>query len=93
MAIADCLIENLDRVIGGAAARRRDMRDETGKAHAAHIDAKSPRIVITQHLAGDFGDAVYRRRPLHCILRRSVARIASGIYIMSSIVSGRRKQV
>src|SRR5207237_454298 len=74
--VADRLVEDLDRIVGGAAAGRRAVRDDAGEAHAAGVDAEALVVVVAEQLAGYFGDAVHGGGPLDGVLRGVVLRRA-----------------
>ena len=74
LALLDGLVEDLDRVIGGAPARQSHVGDNARITHAAGIDAEPLVIVVAEQLAGHLGDAVHGVRPLDGVLRRAVLR-------------------
>ena len=66
--------KHLHGVVGCAASRRGDARDEPRQPQPPRVDAKAPRIVIAKQFAGELGDAVNGGRPLDGHLRRAPAR-------------------
>ena len=49
-------------VVGGAAAGRRDVRDDAGVAHPPRVDTEALVVVVAEKLAGDLCDPVHRRQ-------------------------------
>ncbi len=72
--VADRLVEDLHRVVRGAAAGRGAVGDDAREAHAARVDAEALMVVVAEQLAGHLGDAVHRGRALEGVLRRVVLR-------------------
>ena len=70
--VPDGLVEDFDRVVGRPPAGRRPVGDEAGEPHTAGVHSEAVEVVVAQQLAGDLGDAVHSRGPLHRLLRRVV---------------------
>ena len=65
-------VEDIHGVVGGAAARRGDITDEAGEAHAARIDAVLGEVVVGEQLGADLRDTVDGLGALDGVLRREL---------------------
>ena len=74
--LAERLVEDVDRVVGGAAARQRHVRDQPWQPEPSRVQPEARVVVVAQELARDLGDAVDRVRPLNRVLRRVLQRRA-----------------
>ena len=76
MLVADRLVEDLHRVVRGAAAGRGAVGNDAGEAHAAGVDAEALVVIVAEQLARHLGDTVHGGGTLEGVLRRVVLRRA-----------------